>query len=48
MIAALAAGKATLRWDIRWERRESALLLGAFVLMVAVLALLPTGVALLD
>jgi SSS family solute:Na+ symporter len=48
MTAALAVSKATLGWDIRWERRESALLLGALVLMVAALALLPAGVALLD
>ncbi len=48
MAAALATGKARFRWEVRWERRESALLVGAFVLMVAVLALLPTGVALLD
>ncbi|MGH9390108.1 MAG: sodium:solute symporter family transporter, partial [Vicinamibacteria bacterium] len=48
VVAALAAGKAGFRWEVRWERRESALLLGAFALMVAVLALLPSGVALLD
>ena len=48
MVAALAFGKAPLRWGGRFERRESALLLGAFALMVAVLALLPAGVALLD
>jgi hypothetical protein len=48
MVAALAAGTAGFFWEVRWERRESALLLGAFALMVLVLALLPTGVALLD
>jgi hypothetical protein len=48
MIAALAAGNGAFRWEVRWQRRESALLLGAFALMVAVLALLPAGVALLD
>jgi SSS family solute:Na+ symporter len=47
-VVALAAGKAGFRWEARWERRESLLLLGAFALMVAVLALLPAGVALLD
>jgi Na+/proline symporter len=47
-IAALAVGKAGFRWEALWESRESLLLLGAFALMVAVLALLPTGVAWLD
>jgi Na+/proline symporter len=47
-VVALAAGKAGFRWEARWERRESLLLLGAFALMVAVLALLPAGVASLD
>jgi SSS family solute:Na+ symporter len=47
-IVALAVGKAGFRWEARWESRESLLLLGAFTLMVAVLALLPTGVAWLD
>jgi Na+/proline symporter len=47
-IAALALGKGNFRWKVRWERREIALLLGAFALMVTVLALLPSGVAMLD
>jgi SSS family transporter len=46
-IAALAVGKGGFRWKVRWERREIALLLGAFALMVTVLALLPSGVAML-
>jgi hypothetical protein len=47
-IAALAVGKGGFRWKVRWERREIALLLLAFAVMVAVLALLPSGVAMLD
>ena len=47
-VAALAVGKADFRWEARWERRESLLLLGAFALMVAVLAVLPAVVASLD
>jgi hypothetical protein len=48
MVTALAAGRTGFRWEARCERRESALLLGAFALMVALLALLPSAVALLD
>ncbi len=44
---ALAMGKARFQWEARWDRREAALLLGAFALMVAVLALLPKSLALL-
>lgn len=44
---ALAVGKADFRWQPRWDRREGTLLLGAFALMVVVLAVLPKVVALL-
>jgi SSS family solute:Na+ symporter len=45
VVAALALAKADLRFELRWERRESAVLLGAFALMLGVLALLPAVVA---
>jgi Na+/proline symporter len=47
-VVSLAVGKADFRWEARWERRESLLLLGAFALMLAVLAVLPVVVASLD
>ena len=47
-VVSLAVGKADFRWEARWERRECLLLLGAFALMLAVLAVLPVVVASLD
>ncbi len=46
-MVALAAGAPGFHREKRWQRRESALLLGAFAVMVGVLALLPKIVALL-
>jgi hypothetical protein len=45
---AFALGKADFRWEVRWNRRETGLLLGAFALMLGVLAVLPALVASLD
>ncbi len=45
--AALTIGKRDFRFDARWERTETALLLGAFAIMVGLLAILPKTVALL-
>jgi SSS family solute:Na+ symporter len=46
-VAALSIGRPGFRWENRWERREGALLLGAFAAMIGVLALVPKLVALL-
>jgi SSS family transporter len=45
--AALAFGNRDFQFGVRWERGESALLLGAFAVMVGLLAVLPKVVALL-
>ncbi len=47
LIAAMTFGNAGLRFSARWERRESILLLGAFAVMILVLAFLPKMVALI-